>query len=215
MAPTKKDATKAKEAKLSPQEQATTILNYLRKTNRPYSATDISANLKNRVTKTAAQKLLKDMEERKDIAGAASGKQQVYHALQPELEEDQVEQLREIDTGIARLREETNALKSEEKELRETLRKSTTQIPLPQLKSEVAGLESQKHDIETRLTKLKGGNLKPISAEEKAKVNDFYRRAQKSLDARKKIRLELFKTVEESVGKEKGVEVKDELGLEF
>lgn len=82
MAPTKKDAGKEKEAKLTPQEQATELLKYLRRHNRPYSANDISSNLKNKVTKAAAAKLLKDMQERGEIAGAQSGKQIVYHVLQ-------------------------------------------------------------------------------------------------------------------------------------
>lgn len=79
MAPTKKDE---KEAKLTPEQSATLVLDYLRKQNRPYSATDISSNLKNRVTKTAAAKLLKDMHERSEIEGRAAGKQLVYHAIQ-------------------------------------------------------------------------------------------------------------------------------------
>lgn len=83
MAPTKKDADKGeKEAKLTPEQSATLVLNYLRKQNRPYSATDISTNLKNRVTKAAAAKLLKDMHERNEIEGRAAGKQIVYHAIQ-------------------------------------------------------------------------------------------------------------------------------------
>lgn len=82
MAPTKKDAAPDKEAKLTPDQSTAIILDYLRKQNRPYSATDISANLKNRVTKTAAAKLLKDLHERKEIEGRAAGKQIVYHALQ-------------------------------------------------------------------------------------------------------------------------------------
>lgn len=81
MAPTKKDG-EVKEAKLTPDQSAAMILDYLRKTNRPYSATDISANLKNRVTKAAATKLLKDMHERGEIEGKAAGKQSVYHAIQ-------------------------------------------------------------------------------------------------------------------------------------
>lgn len=78
----KKDGEKEKEAKLTPEQQATLILDYLCKENRPYSATDISSNLKNRVTKAAAAKLLKDLHERGEIEGRAAGKQQVYHALQ-------------------------------------------------------------------------------------------------------------------------------------
>ena len=84
MAPTKEKATEKaeKEAKLTPEQSATLILDYLRKQNRPYSATDISSNLKNRVTKAAAAKLLKDMHERSEIEGKAAGKQIVYHAIQ-------------------------------------------------------------------------------------------------------------------------------------
>jgi 26S proteasome regulatory subunit, ATPase 3, interacting protein len=83
MAPTKKDAKDSeKEPKLTPEQSASLILDYLRKQNRPYSATDISANLKNRVTKAAATKLLKDMHERKEVEGRTAGKQLVYHAIQ-------------------------------------------------------------------------------------------------------------------------------------
>lgn len=82
MAPTKKDE---KEVKLTPDQSAALILEYLRKQNRPYSATDISTNLKNRVTKSAAAKLLKDMHERNDIEAKAAGKQIVYHAIQVRL----------------------------------------------------------------------------------------------------------------------------------
>ena len=87
MAPTKEKATgkPEKEAKLTPEQSATLILDYLRKQNRPYSATDISANLKNRVTKAAAAKLLKDLHERNEIEGKAAGKQIVYHAIQVSL----------------------------------------------------------------------------------------------------------------------------------
>ena len=77
MAPTKKDAKEEKEAKLTPEQSAA-----LRRQNRPYSASDISSNLKNRVSKAAAAKLLKDMHERKEIEGRAAGKQLVYHAIQ-------------------------------------------------------------------------------------------------------------------------------------
>jgi hypothetical protein len=82
MAATKKDATGEKEKKLTPDESAKLIIDYLRRTNRPYSASDISQNLQNKVTKAAAVKLLKDLHERKEIEGKAQGKQTVYHAVQ-------------------------------------------------------------------------------------------------------------------------------------
>jgi 26S proteasome regulatory subunit, ATPase 3, interacting protein len=39
------------------------VLSYLRKTNRPYSATDITNNLHNAVTKTSLQKILQQLVE--------------------------------------------------------------------------------------------------------------------------------------------------------
>jgi 26S proteasome regulatory subunit (ATPase 3-interacting protein) len=58
------------------------ILNYLVSQNRPYSATEISSNLHNAVTKARTDKLLKEMFERGEIAGKASGKQWVFWGLQ-------------------------------------------------------------------------------------------------------------------------------------
>ena len=45
-------------------------------------ATDISANLHNKVTKSAAQKILIKLHEAKKIEGRVSGKQSVYHPIQ-------------------------------------------------------------------------------------------------------------------------------------
>lgn len=58
------------------------IITYLKSQNRPYSATDISSNLHNKVTKTKTDKLLKEMFERNEIGGKCSGKQWVFWCLQ-------------------------------------------------------------------------------------------------------------------------------------
>lgn len=74
--------------KAAPADKATAdngpelILTYLRTQNRPYSASDISSNLHNKVSKAKADKILKDLHESGKIAGKAAGKQCVYHALQ-------------------------------------------------------------------------------------------------------------------------------------
>jgi 26S proteasome regulatory subunit, ATPase 3, interacting protein len=58
------------------------IMSYLKSQNRPYSATDISSNLHNKVTKMKTDKFLKEMFERRQIDGKVSGKQWVYWCLQ-------------------------------------------------------------------------------------------------------------------------------------
>jgi hypothetical protein len=76
--PTSKDGTKERET----DDPTTLILTYLRAQNRPYSATEISSNLHNKVTKTKTDKLLKEMYERKEIMGKTVGKASIYWGLQ-------------------------------------------------------------------------------------------------------------------------------------
>jgi 26S proteasome regulatory subunit (ATPase 3-interacting protein) len=76
--PTSKDGTKERET----DDPTTLILTYLRAQTRPYSATEISSNLHNKVTKTKTDKLLKEMYERKEIMGKTVGKASIYWGLQ-------------------------------------------------------------------------------------------------------------------------------------
>ncbi|KAK3117147.1 hypothetical protein LTR53_001804 [Teratosphaeriaceae sp. CCFEE 6253] len=216
MAPTKKDTKDPeKESKLTPDQSAALMLDYLRKQNRPYSATDISTNLKNRVSKAAAAKLLKDMHERKEIEGRAAGKQIVYHTIQDEADEDTLEQLQKLDDETSRLRDETTALRAEEKELRNALRGDASRVPLSELRTSVAAFEHDKAEMASRLAKLKSGSVKPIGAEERDKIITEHRRWQRLAAARKRIRRELWAELTGFVDKAKIEEVKEELGLEF
>ncbi|KAI7247553.1 hypothetical protein KC335_g18862, partial [Hortaea werneckii] len=193
MAPTKKDAKEEKEAKLTPQQSADLIMDYLRKQNRPYSATDISTNLKNRVSKAAAAKLLKDMHERKEIEGRAAGKQLIYH---DEADEADLEKLQEMDAETSRLKSATLELKAEEKDLRLTLRQEGTQVPLPELRMAVDALRQEEADLSARLATLKNGSTKPISVEEREQINSEHRKWSRTAAARKKIRKELWAEIE-------------------
>ncbi|EMC99983.1 hypothetical protein BAUCODRAFT_358224 [Baudoinia panamericana UAMH 10762] len=216
MAPTKKDAKDGeKEAKLTPEQSAKLVLEYLRKQNRPYSAIDISTNLRNRVTKAAAAKLLKDLHERKEIEGRAAGKQVVYHAIQDEADEAGLGQLQQMDAEAARLRDATTTLKAEEKELRGTLRGGAAQVPLPELRTAVATLEQTKAEMAGRLEKLTSGNVKPVSLKESEEINLEHRKWQKIAGARSTIRAELWKVIEGLIEKDKVAETKESLGLDF
>lgn len=68
--------------KASADEAPTLILNYLIQQNRPYSATDVSSNLHNKVTKTKTDKILKELAEEGKIVGKNAGKAWIFHALQ-------------------------------------------------------------------------------------------------------------------------------------
>ncbi|KAF2211991.1 hypothetical protein CERZMDRAFT_68244 [Cercospora zeae-maydis SCOH1-5] len=207
-------ATKeVKEKKLTPDESAKLILNYLRKTNRPYSATDISTNLNNKVTKAAATKLLKDMHERTEIDGKASGKQIVYFAIQA-LDENFEETMQAKEAETERLRTEITSLKTEERELRLALRAESTTITMAELKSTVDKLESEKAELQQRLAKLKSGNVKPVDPERKAQIVAAKKKWAKIVNNRKKIRKELWGMILDATEKEKVAERKEEVGIE-
>lgn len=120
-----------------------------------------------------------------------------------------------MDDETARLRDETTAFKAEEKELRSSLREGASQVPLPELKASVIALEEQKTGLEARLEKLKGGGLKPMSAEEREKVNMEYKRWMKCAGNRRKIRAEMWKMIAGEKTKSEAADLKEELGLEF
>ncbi|CAJ0825164.1 4619_t:CDS:2 [Entrophospora sp. SA101] len=54
------------------------VMEYLRKQNRPYSATDVINNLRGAVTKTVAQKVLNSLVEKNEVNCKPYGKQSVY-----------------------------------------------------------------------------------------------------------------------------------------
>ncbi|OLL25354.1 Homologous-pairing protein 2 [Neolecta irregularis DAH-3] len=69
---------KVKTTQVKGDEAEKIVLEYLRKQNRPYSATDISCNLHNSVTKASAAKVLALLEKQGEIAVKTYGKQSVY-----------------------------------------------------------------------------------------------------------------------------------------
>lgn len=120
-----------------------------------------------------------------------------------------------MDAKTTRLRDETTALRAEEKELRSSLREGAARIPLPELKASVTALELQKAELLARLAKLQGGNLKPVTAEEREQVNREHKNWAKCASNRKKIRMELWKEIEGLIEKDRVADVKEQLDLDL
>lgn len=134
---------------------------------------------------------------------------------QEEADESSLETLQEMETETERLKDATTALKADEKVLRASLRDHASVTPLPELKASVASLQQQKEEMSARSARLKDGNVKPITAEEREKVTTEHHKWKQSLNARRKIRAEMWKIVADAVPEpEKLAEVKESLGLE-
>lgn len=133
---------------------------------------------------------------------------------QQEPEESSIEALQAMEVEAKRFKEETVALKTEEKELRLALREGFSQVPLPEVKATVGRLEQEKADVLARLAKLKSGNIKPTSADERDRINREYAMWQKAANDRKKIRVELWKSIEGNLEKKEAAELKESWELD-
>jgi 26S proteasome regulatory subunit (ATPase 3-interacting protein) len=113
-----------------------------------------------------------------------------------------------MDAEATRLKDATTALKNDEKALRASLRDHASVTPLPELKASVASLRQQNEE-------MKDGNVKPITPKEREKVAVEHNKWKASVNARRKIRAEMWKTIADIIPESnKLAEVKESLGLE-
>ncbi|KAH9222245.1 Tat binding protein 1-interacting protein-domain-containing protein [Leptodontidium sp. 2 PMI_412] len=150
------------------------IAAYLKMQNRPYSATEVSLNLHGKVTKTVADKLLKEMEQNGQIKGKASksgtGGQWVFWSIQDPADSASPEELAAMDISITTLRDTIPSLKSTLKTHTiklSTLRSAPTTF---ELASDVERIRSENQAKSEKLRGLKEGIVKTVTTEEVEKV---------------------------------------------
>jgi len=119
-----------------------------------------------------------------------------------------------MDAETVRLKDATVALKADEKGLRTSLRDHTSLTPLPELKASVASLQQAKQAMSAHLAKLKGGDVKPITSEERGKVDVEHSKWKKHVTSRRKIWGELWKIIADNTEPQNHAEMKEKLGLE-
>ncbi|KAI9735875.1 MAG: hypothetical protein M1834_001340 [Cirrosporium novae-zelandiae] len=187
-------------------------------------AIDISTNLHNRVTKTYAAKTLKELHERKEIAGKASGKQLVYHALQqtttdPATTIITVKDLESMDTEISTLREKLTSLKSQEKSLKATFLQLNSTVSVSELRGNVRAMEGEREGLLERLGVLRmgEGDSKPVAtAEQIGESEREWKKWKRVSEVRRRICKEMWGIVGDNLPE--GTTTKDEfweeLGLE-
>jgi len=125
-----------------------------------------------------------------------------------------METIQQMTAETTRLKDATAALKADEKGLRASLRDHTSLTPLPELKASVASLQHEKEAMSARLAKLKDGEVRPITAEERDKVDVEHSKWKKIVASRRKIRGELWKIIADNVEPSQLADTKEKLGLE-
>ncbi|KAF2751632.1 Tat binding protein 1-interacting, partial [Sporormia fimetaria CBS 119925] len=206
---------KEKTEKVSANEAANTVLTYLRKQNRPYSATDVSANLHNKVSKAAAAKILKDLHDRNEIEGRPAGKQIVYHAKQNTNEALTPDALAAMASTTKDLQARTSTLLATAKSLRSTLSTLNSTLSTADLVASVTALEAEKADIVGRLETLKTGKAKKVTQKERETIEGEWKKWSGVAKRRQRIVGEVWRLIEEGVPeKDAREELRERLGLD-
>ncbi|KAG5518107.1 hypothetical protein PMAC_003293 [Pneumocystis sp. 'macacae'] len=188
------------------------VLEYLKKTNRPYSATDICLNLHNVVAKSALAKILATLCERGDVRCKTYGKQSVYVIDQDQFENPSSEELAIMDARIEDLRQQISALQDKNKQMKQTLQMITTQKTTVELQAISRELDEKISTLGNRLNSLQSGALQLITIDEMQKINKNYEQMRKMWKDRKALFRDLWDAVSENVHSPS--ELKERLGIE-
>ncbi|CZT01246.1 uncharacterized protein RAG0_08983 [Rhynchosporium agropyri] len=169
-------------------EAVAIIAEYLRVQNRPYSATE--------VTKTVADKILKEMEQNGQIKGKASksgtGGQWVFWSIQDPADSASPEELASMETLITSLRDSLPIIKSTLKthtNKLSTLKSAPTTFALA---SNIERLRVENQAKGEQLRDLREGNVKMVTTEEVEKVE----RELKFWTAKRWVRKKAFENLE-------------------
>lgn len=124
----------------------------------------------------------------------SAGKQVVYHAIQDPADEASPEQLAEIDQEIERLKEEIASTKAQEKELKVELATLSARVPTAELHNQVRSLGARKEELIDQLTPLRNasGSARMVPVEEQRRVDEAWKKWQRTAAARKRICRDLW-----------------------
>ncbi|KAJ2718163.1 PSMC3 interacting protein [Coemansia sp. Benny D115] len=169
------------------------VLDYICKTNRPYSANDISSQLHGLVSPAQAKKILNDLADEGKINRKANGKQQIFYAIQNEADIPNVEDAEEEEELVKELEDRLATLKDSTKSLAGRLHGLTSALTDDQMRERIAALSLEIRQNEEHLEDLRSGEV--ISPQEKKKIDSEHAAMIKLWATRKRI----FKSIVEAV----------------
>ncbi|KAI3639366.1 hypothetical protein MIR68_002896 [Amoeboaphelidium protococcarum] len=201
-----------KSGSLSNDEQK--ILQYLKQTNRPYSATDVCNNLKGEIGKTAVTKILASLQENGQLSHKVNGKQIVYLTRQDVegMEGISKEEMEDLDLKLQEIKEQVAQMKENVKQDTQTLNNLTSTLTNDNIKLRLEELESESAKNEAKLNVLRDGTAM-VSDEERKRVDAQYDEMRKAWRKRKKMFKDIISAITESGGI-KPKELFEELGIE-
>ncbi|KAJ1953614.1 PSMC3 interacting protein, partial [Dipsacomyces acuminosporus] len=187
------------------------VLEYLLKSNRPYSANDISSQLHGLVSPTQAKKILNDLADEEKVMRKVNGKQLIYYAIQADIDVPSVEEAEQEEDTIKELEERLAQIKDGNKTLSAQLSTLNNALTDDQMRERISKLTLEVSENETRLEHLRSGEI--ISPQEKSKIEKEHSAMTKHWATRKRMFREISNTISEGYpGKMK--DLYEQLGIE-
>ncbi|KAI8051186.1 Tat binding protein 1-interacting protein-domain-containing protein [Syncephalis plumigaleata] len=188
------------------------VLAYLTRTNRPFSAGDVSSNLHNAVAKTAAQKILTQLAEQGQIVCKTYGKQQIYFIAQTDKALPSSEELQAMDQQIETCKQNVVTLSQQTKQLATMQQGLSGSISTDDAEKRLNELEQSNKQMEAKLAQLRQGKAL-MDPKERKKIDQNYEKYRNLWKDRKKLFQNIFSAItEHHPGKPKAL--MDEMGIE-
>jgi len=202
---------KQKVDKVPAQEEESTVLEFLRKQNRPYAANDLVAQLPGKVGKSSIAGTINTLLKAGEIIAKPYGGKQIYLIKQESSDVATPQQMETLDLEIQSNTQQMNELQQKSRQLSEQLSRLTSSLTDEDLETKLTTLTAENEKRLQRLEVLRdGGNL--ISEKELKKINKDYETNRKIWKDRKNKCTEIFGMIlENSTAKKK--DLLEEIGI--
>ncbi|WVF66221.1 hypothetical protein IAT40_000961 [Kwoniella sp. CBS 6097] len=185
-----------KEKPVKGDEAEEMVINYMKDINRPYANADVSANLKNRVPKAAAVKVLATLADKEQLTVKAYGKQLIYLYNQKLLDVLAPEELATLDQQIKETKSDLEEKRKLLKQLQTELHNKEALPKTVDLSSEISRVKSENAITLKALLPFRGDSngapINPLSAEGTKRIDADFNKWRKEWVDRRKVYKEIF-----------------------
>ncbi|CAE6505560.1 unnamed protein product [Rhizoctonia solani] len=189
------------------------VLKYLKKANRPYGSSDISANLKNAVTKAATQKILLSLTEKELVTQKTYGKATYFVAPQTTAEQLAPPEIDALTSELDTTKERVKERALDAKRLAGELAKVKASPTDDELERMVHASEEQIELLTRTLAPLRTGQA-PISESDLAQLDADWIRWRTEWVNRKKVFKMLWDIRSDSLSSSEAADLLEDLGVE-
>ncbi|KAJ1307870.1 hypothetical protein OPQ81_001950 [Rhizoctonia solani] len=205
---------KEKVPQLKGKDAEDAVLNYLKKTNRPYGSSDISANLKNAISKAATQKILLSLAERGFVTQKTYGKATYFVAPQSSTEQIAPSDIESLQSALEETKKQVKEASTDAKRLGSELAKVKSTPTDTELDKMIIESGEQIELLTRTLAPLRNGQA-PISESDLAQLDAEWSRWRTEWINRKKVFKMLWDIRSDTLSKAEADALLEDLGIEL